>query len=165
MAVKTKTREYLGDILLDTKAHISDPSYAPDCWCAGSVENMLPGIYHCYATVSDEGDWGDRCAQIEVVHESCKNPTYPIQLDLDIGVDAGLCGIYDYDYFLKFQENWLERCRGIACKTDDPLAKLFDKKAIVSSSGFGDGGYIANAETNDNGQTVAVMVEFIGEDD
>ena len=50
-----------GVIKLNDKVRISDPCYDPDTWCAGEVENVLPGLWDClYQDYSSEDPkWGN----------------------------------------------------------------------------------------------------------
>jgi hypothetical protein len=76
-----------------------------DTWCAGTLENVLPGKYQCFYQKVDTGDWGIRVASIEVRHEDYLD-IEPIEVqDIDVGVDSGQAGIYDLDYFAKNRED------------------------------------------------------------
>ena len=39
--------EKIGKIKLSDKVRVSDPGYDMDVWCAGTIENVLPGNYLC----------------------------------------------------------------------------------------------------------------------
>ena len=98
-------KETLGTIELNDKVHISDPCYSVDTWCAGTLKNVLPGIYHCFYQKVDNGDWGTRIASIEVRHENYLDIEPTEVTNIDVGVDSGQAGIYDLDYFAKNRED------------------------------------------------------------
>ena len=79
--------EALGIIELNNKVRISDPCYSVDEWCAGTLENVLPGTYHCFYQKVDCGDWGTRIASIEVRHESYLDIEPTEVTNIDVGVD------------------------------------------------------------------------------
>lgn len=85
-------------IKLNSKVMISDPCYGLNTWCQGVIEGVLPGNYNCKAKLINKTYWGERVAAIEVCHEDYKSPKY-IPALLDIGVDSGQAGIFDYEYY------------------------------------------------------------------
>ena len=98
-------------ITLSEKVRISDPSYRMDTWCAGTLNNVLPGEYECYVQY-----YSNRIARIEVRHIG-HTDIEPTELsDIDVGVDSGQCGIYDLDYFASRTsqdwEQWSAALRG-----------------------------------------------------
>ena len=108
--------EKVGTITLNDKVRISDPCYGPDTWCAGTLENVLPGKYHCFSQTADEGFFGKRIASIEVRHENYLNYFSDEVTEIEVGVDSGQAGIYDLDYFIENRKNkgkdndeWYER--------------------------------------------------------
>lgn len=71
------------------------------------------------------GDWGRRIAAIEVRHEDHQNVD-PLEVqDIDVGVDSGQCGIYDFDYFAENrkdkngEDEWYDR----VCDITDEYVK------------------------------------------
>lgn len=144
-----------GTITLDTRVRVSDPCYDMGTWCAGSLENVLPGTYNCFCQNTGEG----RVAAIKVVHEKYDPEEHePDELqDIDVGVDSGECGIYDEDYFAKNckDKEWYE---STFVRRD---AMPLDDKAFISSSGYGDGSYECFAARNPEGKIVAIKILFI----
>ena len=98
-------KENVGTIELGDKVRVSDPCYDMDTWCAGTLENVLSGIYQCFYQKVDTGDWGNRVASIEVRHENYLNIDSTELQNIDVGVDSGQAGIYDLDYFAKNRED------------------------------------------------------------
>ena len=95
-------------IELGKKVIISDPAYNMDTWCIGILNNVLPGTYECFYEIIEDNSWGRRIASIEVKHKDYEFYDFPENIDANIGVDSGQCGIYDYDYFEKNnqKEDW-----------------------------------------------------------
>ena len=95
--------ENRGIITLGDKVMVSDPCYGLNTWCQGIVENVLNGEYECKVGFSDEGDWGTRVADIEVVHKDYIGQFLDYHAeDFEVGVDSGQAGIFDYTYYEKY---------------------------------------------------------------
>lgn len=100
--------------------------------------------------VNDE--WYDKVFTLTYVHE--KNPNY----------EPFKCNYDDEDHFDKwkaYEKDWTR---------SEPYLSHFDGNTIdglglVSSSGYGDGGYTCWTAKNDEGKVIAIRVEFIGEYD
>lgn len=165
------TRESRGTIVLGEKVRISDPCYDPDTWCAGTLENVNPGVYNCYVNFKDTGEFGIRVASIIAVHsefdnENFKNPE--IVTNIDVGVDSGQCGIYDLEYFKRNQPDgeWYDRVYYQASHKNNKFdAGTVDGKCFVSASGFGDGSYNCFVKYNDDGQIVFIEIRYLEEED
>lgn len=98
---KLLEREFISTIELSDKVRVSDPCYDMETWCAATLENVLPGRYQCFTQRVDQGDWGVRIGNIEVRHKEHLDIEPTEEMDIDVGVDSGQCGIYDLDYFIK----------------------------------------------------------------
>ena len=169
------TIENKGTITLGEKVMVSDPCYGLGTWCQGVLENVLPGVYDCNVEYSDEGDWGTRVSAIEVTHESCRGKFIALECeDFEVGVDSGQAGIFDYEYYVKYHMDATEREHvdddwyDMVCDltyTDYFDGNMTDSLGLVSSSGYGDGGYNCWTAKNEDGRIVAIRVEFITEDD
>lgn len=130
-------QEKVGFIELGDKARVSDPCYDIDTWCAGTLENVLPGRYACFFQRTDMKDWGKRIASIEVRHMAFLH-IEPTELqDIDVGVDSGQCGIYDLDYFIKAREDrygedkWYNQvCEMTGEYVDNPDYVPFEKSSF-----------------------------------
>ena len=162
------TRDFIGRLTLGSKARVSDPCYDMDVWCAGTIENVQPGTYSGFAETMDTGDWGRRIASIEVVKEGIDpNRLIHERTGIDVGVDSGQCGIYDNDYFKDHckDESWYWMVCDKTFVNNEFQAAITDEKAIVSSSGYGDGGYDCYIGKNAEGQIVYIKLVFIEDDD
>ena len=156
-------------IKLENKVMVSDPCYGLNTWCQGVLENVLPGTYDCEVEYSDEGDWGTRVAAIEVTHQDYDGIIRFEPEDFEVGVDSGQAGIFDYDYYCKYHtdddvnDDWYDKvCKITLAKNQ---AGTIDDLGLVSSSGFGDGGYTCYIARERNGYIVAIRIEFITDED
>ena len=166
--------EYKGTIKLGSKVMVSDPCYGFNTWCQGVLNNVLPGKYECQVEYSDEGDWGIRVSAIAVIHEDFKGKEieYLDPEDFEVGVDSGQAGIFDYDYYVQYhddrnvrphvKDDWYDRVCDITLSKES--AGDIDGFGFVSSSGYGDGGYNCWTAENEDGDIIAIRVEFITED-
>lgn len=157
---------------------LSDPCYLPGCWCS-AVRTCPNGIYTAIAEYTDRSDgWGRRVARIYMlrsfdmsVRDILDRCTYHQLMTeeggstpVDIGVDSGTCGFYDYDYHQESHtrddhERWYELNICDRCGED---SYILDSRAVICSSGYGDGSYDAY-ELRVYDQFRGFMIEFIGE--
>lgn len=97
------------DIELGDKVVISDPCYDLDVWCRGTLENIKPGIWRTKAENANINGWGDRCTALIAWHEDVEEPNNEDfeETSIDVGVDSGQAGIFDYKHFeyIKSDEN------------------------------------------------------------
>lgn len=99
--------EYGQDIELGNKVVISDPCYDLDTWCNGVLENVKPGIWHTKAENVNINNWGERCSALIVWHKDVEKPDEDDfeETNIDVGVDSGQAGIYDYDHFAYIKDD------------------------------------------------------------
>ncbi len=156
----------------------SDPCYSIPTWCQGIVENVKKGTWIASVIRSDEGDWGDRIAMLQVHH--IDNNVEPMvnmfPMDFVGGVDSGQFGFFDKDFYRNDEsakdlpkynfssdfdredgDAWYRAC---AEKTlgDESWGVL--PNGVVSTSGFGDGSYEIFGE-KDGDEYVGFAVMFI----
>lgn len=124
-------KESIGTIELGDKVRISDPCYDVDTWCAGTLENVLPGKYNCFSQRVDEEDWGIRIASIEIRHRDYDDVEPTEIQNIDVGVDSGQCGIYDLDYFVEAKEKDEEGDDEWYCEVCDSTFKYVDNPNYV----------------------------------
>lgn len=132
-----QNKEKVGVIELGDKVRVSDPCYTMDTWCAGTLDNVLFGTYHCYSQRSDTGTWGIRIANIEVRHEDYLGVEATEVQNIDVGVDSGQCGIYDLDYFIEARKDkngrdeWYDRvCNKTYVTVDNPNYHSFRESSF-----------------------------------
>lgn len=169
------TTENKGTIKLGETVMVSDPCYGLNTWCQGVLKNVLPGQYDCNVEYSDEGDWGIRVSAIEATHIGYDRCVLSEELeDFVVGVDSGLAGIFDYEYYAKYHmgaterphvdDDWYDKVCDLAHKSHFD-GNTIDNLGLVSSSGYGDGGYDCWTSKNEDGKIVSIRVEFLSEYD
>ena len=163
----------MNKITLGNKVVVSDPCYELDTWCAGTLNNVLPGEYKC-DIVKENNRWGERVSHLYAVHND-----YNVKLkeinemqDFEVGVDSGTAGIFDYDYYAlyhlgKTDDQWYDHriCNAFYPNRMEMGISIIQthNKGVVSLSGFGDGSYTCFVKRNDEGQIIAIMIEYISD--
>lgn len=158
-----------GNIELSNEVMVSDPCYDLETWCQIKLDNVKPGIYNSYVVKSDEDSWGIRCSSLIVKHKDkvLNECTEFIEHKGEVGVDSGQAGIFDMSIYppkphVRNKENpFYDECCDITCSRMSS-GILSNKKGIVSSSGYGDGGYSLFYSTDDEGQIDYMHIIFIG---
>lgn len=162
----------LGTIELGVKVMISDPTYRIGTWCTHTVENMKPGTYTCYAVVADEKSYGlhseGRIAEQYVLFgettiEDFNEDYIPL---CDIGVDSATAGVFDFEFFESIQEEqkrerWYGLIEGLVHEEIEYwTAGTMENKGVITSTGYGDGGYDVFALVKE-GQVVGLNIVFM----
>ena len=129
-------KEHDDAIHLGDKVRITDPCYNMDTWCAGTLENVLPGVYRCFSyREPSEG----RIAGIEIRNIAFFDVEPTEITDIDVGVDSGQCGIFDLEYFKKNSNKddngpnsaWYNMIGHLTFKqTKNPMYKRFSESSI-----------------------------------
>lgn len=153
---KMDTREeFVGKFELGNKVDITDPCYNKGTRCRMTTD-CRPGTWYGYATISDEGEWGDRVAMLCIYLEDHKDVDMVLELIGNIGVDAGMAEFFrdkpDYT-----DEEWYQFCS----QFDHRKRYTGLDYGVVSESGYGDGGYDVYA----NADRSAFMIEFLYDDE
>ena len=165
--MNTQTLELGPFEILSGKAHISDPCYDIGTWCAGTIMPVKNGRWEASVIKSDEGDWGVRCAVL-LAHHGAHHVNYDSKKfklqGFEVGVDSGQAGIYDRDSFEGGKDNygdggWYDDNCNVT-KNPFDAGVLPDGHGVVSSSGFGDGGYRCYAIRDKNDDIIAIKVDF-----
>ena len=177
--------KYIGEInITDGIVDITDPCYENDTWCAKFGYKIKPGIYKCYIDVinfvskaiceSEDYDFlaeykeGDiitvedgRIMNLTIVHESIDKGTilkFDV-IDENIGVDAGLCGFYNHKPDFTDDNKWIEFCENLK-EYKHHVCDCIHANGVTVSSGFGDGVYCLGEAKNENGETIALCLDF-----
>lgn len=172
-------------ITLSDKVRVSDPCYDDDVWCKSMLTGVLPGKYSVEVEHSDEGDWGNRVASLTVVHEDFNHLTNWEDHD-EIGVDSGQAGIfcessYRNDDVAKFIVTPEGQWNGHLIPNENDGDLFYDKMCaftingeggwgsydtgVVTSSGYGDGGYPLEVLRESNGYIVGMKITYISPED
>ena len=172
---------FLGNFhLTQPVARISDPCYDKDTWCAGTVKGCEVGEWKSNVISFDEGEWGNRNGYLVACVSRLDSIPDPhdsrwSHLEIDVGVDSGQAGIFDEKFYkdddsIKGVER-LDEDGEVICE-DEPWYSIccdrtLQKKGagvipygVVSSSGYGDGGYDAYAIKDSMGEVIALMIDF-----
>ena len=153
----------------------SDPCYDYGIWCAAEVK-AKNGTYDIFISKSvEDEDWG------EIVDSICIKLQGSEESDLKrlvgilgmLGVDAGVCGFYDRDYYVDTHKDdknedgeWYDR-EVIGHAGDWYHISRDDNKNSVgvwSRSGYGDGSYSLYGAQED-GEYYCLLFDFLGEDE
>ena len=172
--LKTYACRYLGDIRLSGTVHFSDPCYTQDVWCRAIKDNVLPGIYRCYAMY---GERGTRVHMLLAIHSSYAPWRFKMRWTdyALLGVDSGQMGIFDDSLYPKdngpekVKEDFYKACCDITLPLaqagilEDPIF-VVQARGCVCSSGWGDGSYqlLTNAGKN---RKKAFLIDFLSEYD
>ncbi len=175
-------------ITLSENVRVSDPCYDNDVWCKTRLTDVYPGVYNVEVEKSDEGGWGNRVSRVTVIHKGyimeC-NDESSWEEHSEIGVDSGQAGIFcessyrndelsegittpDVNFNLsdyrddKGGDRWYEKmCKFTLCEQQ---WGVYDT-GVVTSSGYGDGGYPLDIVRNDDGQIVGMRITYIFPED
>jgi len=134
---------------------ISDPCYS------GGDGHRIPALNGTWVgeiEMSDEGSWGMRVAKLRAHREGILTP--PFSFIGVAGVDSGQMSISDADKFHLLPGDLYD----LVCDKTSP-AGIIEDFAVVSSTGYGDGGYDVVVSKDENGRAFAVEVVFIAEED
>ena len=165
----------VGTILLNKNVYVTDPCYNTTTWCQKLLDNVSPGRYKCFVIVSDEGDWGHRVSELHVVKEETFGKYKELEdipykaepLNCTIGVDSGQCGVFDAEYYEKYQpdddydnpDSWYRKICELTYN-----AGTIDNLGVATASGYGDGSYPLYV-AEENNEVVAIKVVFIEEEE
>ena len=156
-------------IQLGKKVRVSDPCYGTSVWCSGVVDNVKEGTYNVDINLSDEGVWGERVKSLTAIHSEYSGPSIIERAPFEVGVDSGTAGIFDADYYEKYHtkddvdEDWYDAI-GEVTLTEEQFGTK-DDKCVVSSSGYGDGGYDCFLLRDKNNEVVGFQIVFIEDED
>lgn len=151
------------------KVRVSDPCYSPDTWCAGTLENVKPGFWKAEVRLLNKES---RVQSIKLFHTDMDQEKEKSIAQFEVGVDAGVCGFYDEDYFNKVKssdesdEAWYDKWVLGDYDDNNPLITYpTDEegviRGIITESGFGDGSYRCRVWKNESGQIVSMEISYI----
>lgn len=154
---------------------ISDPCYEPGIWCMGHVLDVRPGIWTAQIGMCHDKKWGDRVAYLAAYHKDCpdKSLLTKYEAHFGVGVDSGQAGIFDRAHYqdqsvvpdtpnpIDKDDRWYSACCHQTLNTEHQAGVI--PYGVVSSSGFGDGGYACYFFSTGRGKeftTWGVMIDF-----
>ena len=154
----------LGSVRYGTRIRVSDPCYNMDTWCAGTLDNVLPGEYLCTAEVAYTGKKNGGCVSALQVRHADYPEAVPDELvtSFEAGVDSAQLGFFDEKYFAenvsrKDWKNWYGEVREATSHMAGTLAGC----SCVSVTGYGDGCYPVYIARNSSGKIIAVKAVFL----
>ncbi len=173
-------------IKLSNNVRVSDPCYTDDVWCKTQLTDVYPGEYNVSVETSDEGGWGERISRLSVIHKGyimeCEDESNWVEHS-EIGVDSGQAGIFcessyrkdelvesitapEMDFVLPYDDTPGDKWYETICKFTlvEPRWGSYDT-GVVSSSGYGDGGYPLEVVRNDDGEIVGMRITYIFPED
>jgi len=154
-------REDLGQFeVISGAVRVTDPCYDTSVWCSGEIKNVRNGRWSA-VVVKDRS----RCAcLIAFIGRTRKvDDCNWMALDFEVGVDSGQAGIFDSKCYEGGTDNqkWYDKCCEL---TLGELGAGVIDTGCVSSSGYGDGGYVASVIKDDK-EVIAIKIDFIEDED
>lgn len=144
------------------KLRISDPCHPSDTWCAGTLKYVLNGTWKaCYKTFGYMPKF--------ITELICHHKDFPLsQLDFshrasfEVGVDSGIAGIFDENYFESDNEIWYE---DVTEPLMSDVAAYVGDGFVLSRAGYGDGGYDCFYVKTKDGTVIGAKIIFIEEEE
>lgn len=160
---------------------VSDPCYEVGSWGQAQLNNTKKGEWIAKIKQFDEGEWGIRNGELIALHKSI-DISNELNWKLEkaiIGVDSGQAGIFDLTVFRNDEvsmsstflsseaqeekgEKWYSHICDLTLETNERAG--ITKGGVVSSSGYGDGGYELFTIRDENDSVVAIKIVFIGDE-
>jgi len=81
------------------RLRITDPCYDRSTWCAGVVDNCSKGEWEAFTEKREVEGWGNRNALLLVRSKDKTAVSDWELLNIEVGVDAGMAGVFDEDLF------------------------------------------------------------------
>jgi len=159
--------------VLSGKMQVTDPCYNRGTWCQGVLENVMNGKWVASVEIVPNSmtGWGDRIGKIIVKNNDGVPKNYHT-LEAEIGVDSGQAGFFcdsgypqehtgEYDDEETFYAFYGKICELTMTEQKSGVLSF----GAVSSSGFGDGGYVCNYWTDSDGTVIQAEIVFITDED
>jgi hypothetical protein len=157
---------------------VTDPCYERGTWCAGVLDNVKNGVWESYAYIENYGRnllGGERVKALAVKHKGTNiDWGFKEQVaDFEVGVDSGQAGFFNESLYPDGEPGEygdMHTFYGRACaQTHDETNRHQHagtiKEGVVSSSGWGDGGYSCTYVKDNDGQVVAARIDFITDEE
>ena len=145
-------------IRLGDSVMVSDPCYSVGTWCQQIIEDVLEGDYIITPYMAELDGWGNRVVELVVIHKKYKTHADEL-ISGDIGVDSGICGVYDLNYFVESKNVDSEKFFAKACDVANPVGTQ-DYSGVATRSGCGDGMYACYVGRRKDGKIVSIRLSF-----
>lgn len=182
--IKRNPKEYLGYFEITSgQVMVSDPCYEIGTWCQHELDKVKNGKWMSVKVSSDEKDWGIRVAELYAyTGDEPEEEDFEHVEGASIGVDSGQAGIFDLsayrndklidineiqNHFWRNENDEIGQLWYGACCDITSSGKSAGSLTggVVSSSGYGDGGYDLYAVKDAEGLITAIKVVYIGDDE
>jgi len=151
-------------ITVADKIHVSDPCY--DELYLGTTLDAREGRWVANVTHIQDS-WGIYVAVLEVRHVDFLNRPLDFERNSILGVDSGQMSVFPFEAYPKmdaYTPEWDEWYKKVCKATlDTPDYWGYAQNGVVSSTGYGDGGYELEVAYS-NGKAIAVRIQFIEDD-
>jgi len=160
------------------KMLVTDPCYERGTWCHGILENVKNGTWEAHAYMEDYGRsllGGTRVKALAVKHKGThlEGKFQEHSAPFEVGVDSGQAGFFNEALYPSGEPGEygdLKSFYGRACaQTHDETNRHQHAgtitEGVVSSSGWGDGGYACTYVMDNEGFVVAARIDFITDDE
>lgn len=89
--------------LTSNQLRVTDPCYSKGTWCAGVLDNVLPGPWVAEKVVASNEEtrgWGNRIAELRIWHSDYIHRLDANELtEIHVGVDSGQAGFFDESHY------------------------------------------------------------------
>lgn len=143
----------------------SDPCYPKAAWCAGEIDNAMPGKWKARVLHTDDGVVAALLVHHEAYDTTALENAEAVLADGNFGVDSAQFGFFDS---VKYPaEGFSGDAYEIICDMTRCEGGGFDvveNFGVVAASGYGEGSYPVVVFNCDD-QTVGAMAIFVVEED
>lgn len=141
------------------KLIVTDPCYGKGTWCQGILKNVSNGEWNADIEIV-----GNRVAKLHIKAVDQMTHGAWHDEDFDVGVDSGQAGFFSLNKFPDGGQDspFYDACCNITISSN---AGIIDGFGVVSSTGWGDGGYLCRTRKNSTGKIVEAEIVFIDEDE
>lgn len=163
--IKITDLEFIGQFIVETgKLRVSDPCYDKKTWCSGVIEDVKNGLWEAYVKLEENEN---RISELLIFHKNItktilKNSIW-LEQDIDVGVDSGICGFFDENYYPENEKVDSSDVNSFYGKICDIVKNKYYgviEKGAVSSSGYGDGSYTCHTIEDKEG-IIGAKIVFI----
>lgn len=161
------------------KMNVTDPCYNTGTWCGAYDLDALNGKWHGYVNkctvLKGREQEHERICELIALHESELNHGNWVLDEYEIGVDSGQAGVFDSEIYPKKNDGEFQDPTGLSyddmkgfyaksafLTLREEQCGILDGRGIVSSAGWGDGGYNLFTKRK-NGKLSGVKIVFIDE--
>lgn len=154
-------------VVTDNVLVISDPCYEPGTWCMGHILDVRPGTWAAQIGICQDPRWGERVAYLAAYHQDCPDKALLTKYEahFEVGVDSGQAGIFDRAHYQDQavvsdvpdpigEDRWYNACCHQTLHTEHHAGVI--PYGVVSSSGYGDGGYTCHFFSTGKGRETTV---------